>query len=167
MVKSNNTISQHLSGSKGNTLNSQLHYKDLENVMVVPIEVGKSYNKALVANYFGCLLKDPFEFHNSREGFRLLHNTIADVAKNQPVEEVLIGMEATGHYFKNPAESLAEMGYNNLFILNPLSTSHCRKAGLTWSKTDDIDLRAVGQALISGYGTVFRLVGRPEADLSL
>jgi len=161
MVKGNQTVSQHIRGNKGNTLTVQLHSKDLEHVMVVPIEIGKSFHKALVANYFGGVIKDPFEFHNSQEGFRFLHNTITDISKDQPVKEVLIGMEATGHYFKNPASSLAEMGYNNLFILNPLSTSHCRKAGLTWSKTDDTDLRAVGQALISGYGTIYR----PEKPL--
>jgi len=155
MAKSSYKISQHLCGDKGNILSGQLRSKNLENVMVVPIEIGKSYHKALVANYFGCLLRDSFEFHNSREGFGFLHNTITEISKHQPVEEVLIGMEATGHYFKNPAASLAQMGYRNLFILNPLSTSHCRKAGLTWSKTDDIDLRAVGQAVISGYGTIY------------
>ena len=129
--------------------------------MVIPLEIGKSYHKALIANYFGSLLKDPFEFHNSQEGMRFLHKAISDLSKHQPVEQVVIGMEATGHYFKIPAAMLHDLGYSNLFILNPLSTSYCRKAGLTWSKTDDEDLCAIGQALICGYGNPYQ----PEKPL--
>jgi hypothetical protein len=45
---------------------------------------------------------------------------------------------------------LHEMRYNDLFIINPLYTSYFRNAGLTWSKTDDIDLKATGESLIPG-----------------
>ena len=122
MLKSVNSI-QHIRGNKGNILLSQLQSKNLENVMIVPIEIGKSHHKALIANYFGSLIEPSFEFHNSQEGIRFLHNTIAEISKQQPVEEILIGMEATGHYFKKPVALLNEMGFKNLFILNPLSTS--------------------------------------------
>ena len=161
MGKSIKSKQLNISGNKGSILISKLQSKNLENVMIIPIEIGKNQHKALIANYFGSLLKHPFEFHNSKEGLRFVHNSIIDVSKHQPVEEILIGMEATGHYYKKVAATLHEMGYNNLFIFNPLSTSYCRKAGLTWSKTDDIDLRAIGQSLIAGYGTVYR----PEKPL--
>lgn len=156
MVKSTNSIQQHISGNKGNIFLSQLQSKNLENVMVIPLEIGKNYHKALIANYFGSVIKHPFEFHSSQEGIRFLHNAITDISKHQPVDQIVIGMEATGHYFKMPAAMLHEIGYSNLFILNPLSTSYCRKAGLTWSKTDDEDLRAIGQALICGYGNPYQ-----------
>lgn len=129
--------------------------------MIIPLEIGKSSHKALIANYFGHILQAPFEFHNSYEGVRFLQNNILHISKKQPIEKIIIGMEATGHYFKKTAAHLNNMGYDNLFILNPLSTSYCRKAGLTWSKTDDIDLSAVGQSLISGYGNPYH----PEAPL--
>lgn len=161
MEKNISSIQQHIHGNKGNLVVSQLRSKNLENVMIIPIEVGKSQHKALIANYFGSIVKPSFEFHNSQEGIMYLHKTISAIFKHQPVEEILIGMEATGHYFKKSAALLNEMGYNNLFILNPLSTSYCRKAGLTWSKTDDIDLRAVGQSMISGYGNKYH----PEAPI--
>ena len=161
MGKSINSTGKNIRGNKGNILVSQLQSKNLENVMIIPIDIGKKQHKGLIANYFGSLLKHPFKFYNTQEGIELLHNTIVDVSKHQPVEEILIGMEATGHYYKKVAAMLHEMGYNNLFIFNPLSTSYCRKAGLTWSKTDDIDLGSIGQSLISGYGTIYR----PEEPL--
>jgi len=124
--------------------------------MIVPIEVGKNSPKALIADYFGSIFKEPFAFPNSQEGINFLHNTISKVSREHQFEEIFLTLEATGHYYRRPAASLYELGYHNLFVLNPLSTSQCRKAGLTWSKTDDLDLRANGQALLSGYGTPSR-----------
>jgi len=85
-----------------------------------------------------------------------LHHTISKVTEEQKMENVFVGMEATGHYYKRPAQGIHQLGYDNLFVLNPLITEQCRKAGLTWTKTDDIDLGAIGQALLGGYGTPYR-----------
>ena len=156
MVKSNERIARHIGGSKGNLLTENLRSTDLRKTMIVPIEIGKSYHKALIADYFGSVFKEPFEFHSSREGISFLHNTISRVSREHQTERILLAMEATGHYYKKPAAGIHELGYKSLFVLNPLSTAQCRKAGLTWSKTDDIDLRSIGQALLSGYGTIYR-----------
>ncbi len=156
MAKSSKRVSQNIGGSKRNLLAERLKSTNLEKVMIVPIEIGKSNHKALLANYFGSIFKEPFEFHSSQEGINFLHNTISRVSKEYQIENIFISLEATGHYYQKPALSISELGYSNLFVLNPLSTSQCRKAGLIWSKTDDIDLRANGQALLSGYGTIYR-----------
>ncbi|MCL0060278.1 transposase [Dehalococcoidia bacterium] len=156
MAKSNKRIAQHIGGNKGSLFAENLRSSDLEKVMIVPIEIGKSYHRALMADYFGTIFKQPFEFHSSHEGISFLHNTISRVSREQQAEKILLGLEATGHYYKKPAASIYELGYENLFVLNPLSTAQCRKAGLTWSKTDDLDLRSIGQALLSGYGTIYR-----------
>lgn len=161
MAKSNKRISRHIGGSKGNLLAERLKSTNLEKTMIVPIEIGKSYHKALIADYFGSIFKEPFEFHSSQEGISFLHNAISKVSREHRAEKTLLGLEATGHYYRKPAVSLYEFGYKNLFVLNPLSTAQCRKAGLTWSKSDEIDLRAIGQALLSGYGTIYR----PEKPL--
>lgn len=156
MAKSNKTVAQHIAGNKGNILIEKIQPTSLDKIMIVPIEIGKSSHKVLMSNYFGSILKDPFEFHSSEEGIGFLDNTISKISRAHNLEKTLIAMEATGHYYKKPADRIHELGYHNLFILNPLSTAQCRKAGLTWSKTDDVDLRAIGQALLSGYGTPYR-----------
>lgn len=165
MVKSNRRISQHIAGSKGNLLAERLKSTHLEKTMIVPIEIGKSHLKALMADYFGSILKEPFGFHSSQEGIGFLHNTILRVSREHQIEDVFLAMEATGHYYRKPAFSLFELGYNNLFILNPLSSSQCRKAGLIWSKTDDLDLGSIGQALLAGYGNIYRRELPVWADL--
>jgi len=156
MAKSVGKLSKHIGGSKGNILAERIKSTPVEKTMIVPIEIGKNSHKALLADYGGSIFKDSFEFHSSQEGITFLNNTICKVAKEYHIEGVFVGMEATGHYFKKPAESLYMLGYENIFVLNPLTTSQFRKAGLTWSKTDEIDLRAIGQALIGGYGTLYR-----------
>ena len=156
MAKSNKRISQNINKDKGNLLMQRLKSANLDKTMIVPIEIGKSCHKALMADYFGSIFKEPFEFHSSQEGIQFLHNAISKVSDIHSSENVLLAMEASGHYYKNPAAFLQKLGYNNLFVLNPVSTAQCRKAGLTWSKTDDIDLKAIAQALLCGYATIYR-----------
>ncbi|NQU54053.1 MAG: IS110 family transposase [Bacteroidetes bacterium] len=155
MVKNNEVITQHISKIKGNIFTERLKISTPEKTMIVPVEIGKDSHKALLANYYGEIFKAPFEFHNSLEGVRYFNNTVSKYAEMKSTENIFVAMEATGHYYKNIANSMYSHGYNNLFILNPVTTSLCRKAGLTWSKTDEVDLRAIGQALICGYGTVY------------
>jgi len=73
-------IPQHLGGSKGNLLANILRSTNLEKVMIVPTEIGKSGHKALIADYFGSILKERFELHSSQEGILFLHNTTSKVA---------------------------------------------------------------------------------------
>ena len=102
MVKSKKSVSQHIGGSKGNLLAERLKSTNLEEVMIVPIEIGKSSHKALLANYFGSVLKEPFEFHSSQEGINFLHNTISKVSKEHQIKEIFLSLEATGHYYQKP-----------------------------------------------------------------
>lgn len=156
MIKSNKIITQHISKNKGNLLSERLKTANPEKTMIVPIEIGKESHKALIANYYGEIFRSPFEFHNSAEGLKYLNNTISMYSQIRSTENIFVAMEATGHYYKNIANGIYNLGYNNLFILNPLTTSQCRKAGLRWSKTDNIDLCAIAQALLCGYGTIHK-----------
>lgn len=155
MIKSDNIKSPHIGKDKGSFLAQRLKTSTPEKTMIIPVEIGKDCHKALLANYYGDILKSPFEFHNSLEGLRYFNNTVSKYSKIRSSENIFVAMEATGHYYKNIANGIYSLGYNDLFILNPLSTSQCRKAGLTWSKTDNIDLCAIAQALLCGYGTAY------------
>lgn len=161
MTKRMKHTSGHLGGSKGVALAQRLGSTPLEKILIVPIEIGKSHHKACVADYMGAIHQEPFEFHNSPEGIRCLDKRITKVSTAHQAKQIVVGLEATGHYYQWPAACLYEQGYTHLFVLNPLSTAQCHKAGLTWSKTDDVDLRAIGQALLNGYGTLYH----PEQPL--
>ena len=72
MAKSIRKIAQHIGGSKGNLFAERLRSGGVGRPMVVPIEIGKSCHKALIADCSGNILKEPFEFHSSQEGIRFL-----------------------------------------------------------------------------------------------
>jgi transposase len=166
MVKSNKSVAQHLGGIKGNLFTERLESANLEKTMVVPIDIGKNSHKAMIANYFGSVLHSPFEFDNSKPGVTLFHKQVSSLAAHLGSERILVAMEATGHYYQNLSLHLQGLGYET-YILNPISTKRCREAGLTWSKTDEKDLVAIGQALISAYATPLHLQEPVWASLKI
>jgi transposase len=161
MAKSTKRIAGHLGGSKGKVIAERLKAADLHKTMIVPIEIGKRGQKALIRDYFGFIHKAPFTFDMSEEGFRHIHNTISEVVSGHRAELTLVAMEATGHYYRGPAATLYGLGYKDLFIMNPASTAQFRKAALVNAKDDDADLVAITQALLCGHGTPYR----PEEEL--
>ena len=82
MAKRTTRTIQHLSGKKGILLAERLTSMELEKVLIVPVEIGKSHHKACVADYFGSILKDPFEFHSSQEGIRLSEKPSSSILHN-------------------------------------------------------------------------------------
>jgi len=70
---------QHIQKVKGRRFTDEIRDLDLEKVLVVPVDGGKDSHKALVANYFGDILHDPFEFTNSVTGVKMFDNILKSV----------------------------------------------------------------------------------------
>ncbi|WP_156292121.1 IS110 family RNA-guided transposase, partial [Oceanobacillus salinisoli] len=71
-------------------------------------------------------------------------------------DKVFIGIEATGHYYEDIVRILMDQGYS-VHIINPASTHEERKQHLTYTKTDDIDLYLIAEALIGNKATNSKL----------
>jgi transposase len=159
MVKSKSrayTKRQHIQKVKGRRFTDEIRNLDLEKVLVAPIDGGKNSHKALVANYFGDILHDPFEFTNSATGVKMLHTILKSISSSIKAEKVIIGLESTGHYYENLYRSLIDLGYD-VAMINPMSV-YCQRSGqLNWCKTDEIDLCAIEQVLIDNQATESRL----------
>ena len=69
---------QHIQKVKGRRFTDEIRNLDLEKVLVVPIDGGKNSHKALVANYFGDILHDPFEFTNSLSGVKMFDTILKE-----------------------------------------------------------------------------------------
>jgi transposase len=61
-------------------------------------------------------------------------------------DDVLVGMEATGHYWKNVYAALVEKGFA-VVVLNPLRTKRFAEADLERTKTDKIDAMSIARFL--------------------
>lgn len=150
---------QHIAKAGGQRLAAELRGQDLGRVLVVPIDGGKRSHKALIANALGDILLDTFEFSNDLAGALEFHQQVQKAAKQTQSVNILVGLEPTGHYLENFVEGLLERHYE-VRELNPLAVKCEREAGLTWCKTDDLDLCAIGQLVLNGQG---RAAGKTEA----
>lgn len=125
-------------------------------MLVIPIDGGKNAHKALVANYFGDILVDTFEFPNSKSGVLMFDSIVKTVSQKVEAQRVVPGLESTGHYCENLICSLTQLGYD-IITINPYSVSCQRNGQLNWCKTDEIDLCAIGQVIIDNQGTETKL----------
>lgn len=123
----------------------------LEPVIYVAIDVAKYYHKAIIFDLNRKILEQPFGFDLSKDGFEKLIERIEFHAREQNAKEVAIGLEATGHYYENLAEHLRAKGYK-VFLFNPYSTFKVRNLRLDYVKTDEIDTKAIGEAMLLGEG---------------
>ena len=157
MAKSKgNKRRQHIQKVKGRRFTDEIRNLNLEKVLIVPIDAGKNSHKALVANYFGDILYDTFEFANSITGIKMCDSIIQGVYSSINAQKIVIGIESTGHYYENLYRNLIALGYD-VAIVNPSSVYSQRTGQLNWCKTDDIDLCAIGQVLIDNQATETKL----------
>jgi len=101
-----------------------------------------------------CLLdeaeeKKIFQISADKQGFEKLGQLIEKELKDK---ELLIGMEATGHYFLNIYDFLLRLGISkdNLVLLNPLQVKAFRNTNLRGAKSDDIDATRIAVLLRFG-----------------
>lgn len=129
---------------------------DLEKVLIVPIDVSKVLQKAMVLNYFGESIEPSFSFMVSQTGMKVLIDKIESAKSSLQTDKVFIGIEATGHHYEDIVRILLSQGYL-VHIINPASTHEERKQHLTYTKTDDIDLYLIAEALIGNKATDSKL----------
>jgi transposase len=108
------------------------------------IDIGKRFHEACLVDHNGKIIVAPFQFSNSRSGFNLLRERIAKIA----VEEISVGMEATGHYWLN---LYSELKKDYLVkVINPLQSDSLRNFYLRKVKTDKRDCLIVADLLRIG-----------------
>ncbi|MFD1737033.1 IS110 family transposase, partial [Bacillus salitolerans] len=69
---------------------------NLEKVLLVPIDVSKVLQKAMILNYYGEVQIAPFSFMVNKTGMNILINNIEAAKLACHAERVFIGIEATG-----------------------------------------------------------------------
>src|SRR3989338_844775 len=92
--------------------------------------------------------KTIWQMTNDRSGFEQLKERLKDVSR----EEVLIGMEATGHYFLNLYDYLLQLGFlaDRIALLTPLQVKSFRNTNLRGAKSDNVDAERIASLLRFG-----------------
>lgn len=137
----------------------------LEDLIAVPIDVGKHSAMATVIDFTGATLVKPFEFALDRAGVAVLVGRVRSVCPSS-VRLVRVGLEAAGHYHLPLAGGALPVEWD-LRLLNPGHVATQRKAnGQRGVKTDRVDLTAIADLLLAGRGTPTPPFADPVVELA-
>lgn len=137
----------------------------LEDLVAVPVDVGKHSALAKVIDFTGSELAGPFEFPLDWSGVAVLVGRVRSVVP-ESVSLVRVGVEAAGHYHLPLAGGVLP-GEWDLRLLNPGQVSMQRRVnGSRGVKTDRVDLTAIADLLLAGKGTMAPPFADPVVTLT-
>jgi transposase len=108
------------------------------------IDVAKRKHTATLLDDQGKKVFRNFTFAHSHEGFAMLLARIDQVGIAP--RGLLVGMEATGHYWMVLYQSFAEAGFQ-VRVINPIVTAARRNVGIRGTKTDAADSELIARVL--------------------
>jgi len=97
------------------------------------IDIAKRKHDVVIVNETGDIQGKPLKIPNTKMGFDELQNALAQLEA-----PVLIGLEATGHYWLTLFDALSQAGYQ-LVLMNPIQIAAYRKSGVRKVKNDRKD----------------------------
>lgn len=116
-------------------------------MILVGVDVGKhSHYFTIVNKDDGEVLLNPTKINNNLEGFNYLSGSI----KSYKNENILIGMEETGHYHFALLKYLLDKKYT-IALINPVTTDLTRRANGSVSKNDKLDTLTICDVLASNH----------------
>ncbi len=92
-----------------------------------------------------------WQINNDESGFKSLQTKLATLNLLRDFK-LLVGMEATGHYFLNIYDFLLQLGLSvdQLALLNPLQVKSFRNTNLRGAKSDNVDAERIAVLLQFG-----------------
>jgi transposase len=124
--------------------------------LVIGIDIAKEKHAAQAINFRGIVLTNkPILFSNDRSGFEQLERMIRKLQRTHDMDDVIVGMESTGHYWFNLANWLVNQGID-VVLVNPMTTKRNKEnRDNTPSKNDPKDALVIADAVSRGYYTPF------------
>ena len=110
------------------------------------IDMAKHKHVACIIDQNGHYLLRPISVRNDADGFQNLLNYLKQTGQ---ARSILIGMEATGHYWYSLHDFLTRQGYT-VVVLNPIQTALQAKQAIRKCKTDKHDAFHIANLLRTG-----------------
>lgn len=118
-------------------------------MLLLGVDIAKlNHVASFIDSSSGELIFSNFKFQNNILGFSSLFEKISKFS----VSEIIIGLESTGHYGENFINFFFQKDFK-IAVINPLQTSHLRKANIRDSKNDRLDSINIAKALLFGKHT--------------
>lgn len=116
-------------------------------MIYVGIDVAKDKHDCFAMNSDGEILIENLTVANNLDGFETLYNSLMNLSDS--LDNIKVGLEATGHYSNNILNFLTEKGFN-IYLINPLQTNlYVKGQSLRKTKTDKLDAHVIATMLIS------------------
>jgi transposase len=131
---------------------------------VVGIDIGKRKHAATALSPQGEVIAQLASFPNTRQGVDRLEEQV--LRKAGGPSKVLVGMEATGHYWMCIYHELTRRGYACV-VLNPLQTNARSTARIRKTRTDKIDSGTIARLILSGEAKATRVPDPKTTELRL
>jgi transposase len=110
------------------------------------LDVGKNTHTLCIIDAQQNTLTPARSFHNDRRGFQQLLDCLQQTGRKHTV---LVGMEATGHYWYSLHYTLTQQGYT-VKVLNPIQTARQAEREVRKRKTDKWDAHRIAVLLKNG-----------------
>ncbi len=123
------------------------------------IDIAKYKHEATVIDEAGKALLESISFSNSKEGCGKLLSLFERLSISK--DDLLIGMEATGHYWLSVYEYLLEYGFE-VKVINPIQSEAFRKMYIRQTKNDSKDSFIIAQIMRFGQ---FSSTGLSEENI--
>jgi transposase len=146
------------------TQNSKIR-RITDSTLVVGADIAKKVHVARASDVRGVELGKPLTFGNSRRGFERLLTWIRLLTVDHSFDNVVFGVEPTGHYWMNLAQFLRHQGIQ-VVLVNPMHVKKTKELeDNNPTKNDRKDARVISQLVKDGRYSVPHIPEDIYADL--
>jgi transposase len=121
-----------------------------ERTLVIGIDIAKKDQYARAFDYRGIELSKVKPFENTAEGFKIFEEWARSLAKENQKNNIIAGLEPTGHYWFNLASFLKGLGIK-LVLVNPYHVKRSKELDdNSQTKNDRKDPKTIAKLVIDG-----------------
>ncbi len=118
--------------------------------LIIGVDIAKFKHVARAQDYRGVELGKSITFENNRDGFELFISWFQKILTEQGFQDIIVGMEPTGHYWLNLAHYLSEQQIK-YGVVNPLHVKKSKELDDNSPTKNDIkDARVIAQLVKDG-----------------
>ena len=121
------------------------------NTLIVGVDIAKSYQWARFVDYRGIEHDRAIKFKNNKDGFEAILTRIKDICKRENFNDVVVGMEPTGHYWKAFANWFDKKQGITVVLVNPYATKRAKELDdNSQTKSDKKDALTIAKLVKDG-----------------
>lgn len=137
-------------------INNIINYNN-KSTLIIGIDVAKYDSVARAVNSEGKELDKAITFATNYEGLNLFHMWVSRIKTSNKLDQIVIGMEPTGHYWIGIEDYISDKIPDTTTVLTDTSDvkSIRNLLGMKNKKTDHIDAMAIAKTILFGkYSTL-------------